>query len=86
MSLVKNSYQVNHDSENMYWFSIHKEDVNINRFVESPRGLYWLNAKEKCYMDLINTVDNNKSSYTHHYYLKVPNRYRPNKERRRQEV
>lgn len=69
---VKTKYHVSFDSANGGSFIVTKPDGTVFEFKESEGGLYVLDtAKDKSETVLVNTVADNKSSYTNEDYLKA---------------
>ena len=64
---VCRQFHVTYDSSKHNEFIIHKPDGSTKQFIQSERGLYYLNTSTKCVM-LIDTVDNNKSKYSNTDY------------------
>ena len=61
-------FHVTYDSSQQNEFVVHKPDGTTKRFLQSDRGLYYLDTSAKG-ITLINTVDDNKSKYTNTDYF-----------------
>ena len=64
---VQKQFHVTYDSSKQNEFVVHKPDGSTKQFIQSERGLYYLNTSSKG-ITLITTVDNNKSKYTNTDY------------------
>ena len=64
---VCRQFHVTYDSSKQNEFVVHNPDGSIKCFIQSERGLYYLDTSMKG-VTLINTVDDNKSRYTNADY------------------
>jgi hypothetical protein len=79
LSRVKKKSRVTYDSEAGNSFVVHKSDGTTRSFVESKKGLYYVDTINEQHNDnkkahgnvLINTVDDNKSRYTDQAYSRA---------------
>lgn len=67
LAKVKDKYRVTYDSEAGNVFKVHKLNGTTADFVQSKPGLYYLDIQNHAAM-LVNTVDDNKSSYSVNAY------------------
>jgi hypothetical protein len=67
---VTDKYHVAFDSRNGGSFVVTKPDGSVFEFQQSPGGLYYLDTEKKG-TTLINTVAENKGSYTNEDYAKA---------------
>ena len=67
---VCKQFHVTYDSAQQNEFVVHNPDGTMKRFIQSDRGLFYLNTSVKG-ITLITTVDDNKSKYTITDYSRV---------------
>jgi Reverse transcriptase (RNA-dependent DNA polymerase)/Zinc knuckle len=64
LARVKQNYRVTYDSSSGNLFTVYKKDGSKRCFIESPRGLYFLDAAIKTGNVLVNTVKENAANYS----------------------
>jgi hypothetical protein len=70
LARVKKKHHVTFDSSNKNQFVVHKKDGSTWCFKESRQGLYYLETGRTSTI-LMNTIEENKSSYSNHNYSRT---------------
>jgi hypothetical protein len=70
LNKVKERYRMTYDSTNGNAFVVHKGNGTSHTFQQSPRGLFYMDTATTGTL-LVNTVAENKTSYTNRDYLKA---------------
>jgi hypothetical protein len=68
LSKVEDKYRITYDSSKEKQFVVHKDDGEKRFFRKSANRLFYLDAKEATGTVLVNTVEDNESTYTNREY------------------
>jgi len=69
LSYVEKHYRVTYDSKGGNGFTVHKEDGGMKNFIQSIKGLFYLDTKKNVSGTVLgNSVAYNKSRYSNRNY------------------